>query len=234
MESLESVESYINEKKDFPIKSKLVETKKLSGGLVNFVYRLVYENKETAILKYFPTFLASNRSIEMSQNRYFVEKAALELLGNNEELKTSIRVPKLLYSDDNAFVLVMEDAGEHTKSLFQILQTKTDAKEVNLGELITKLAKELHNFSKFLSEKSGISPTSHKSQFENKSAWDIKQTYFIPLYKNEAKKYELETELQQHIDKAEEIVKPPSDDKGVLVIGDLWQSIDFFLNKLMF
>ena len=228
MESLELIEGYIKAKENFPIKSKLVEIKKLSGGLINHVYRLVFEKNKTAILKYFPKFFASNRNKKISQNRYFVEKASLELLGNNTELKNSIRVPKLLYSDDDAYILLMEDAGEHTKSLLQILQANIDIKKVNLGELITKLAKELHNFLKFLSEKSGISAKTHKNPFENNSFWDFRKANFIPGIKSQAKKYELEKELNQHIDKAEELIKPPSDDKGVLVIGDLWQSNHYF------
>ena len=224
MESLESVKCYINVKNDFPIKSKLVEIKKLSGGFVNYVYRLVFENKETAIIKSFPPFLSSNNSIELSQNRYFAEKAALEFLGNNEELKLSIRVPKLLYFDDNAFVLGMEDAGEHTKSLYEILQTNKDIENVNKEELIKKLAKKIHHFSKFLTENVDISASSHKSKFENKTAWDLIQTYFIPLFKSEAEKYELNEELAPHLAKAKEIFKPPSDGEGVFVFGDLWPS----------
>jgi hypothetical protein len=118
----------------------------------------------------------------------------------------------------------MEDAGKHTKTLFQILKADIDAKNVNLEELINKLAKKIHHFSKFLTNKSGISAVSHKSQFENKTAWDIKQTYYIPLFKSEAKKYELEEVLKAHIDKAEELLKPPSDGEGVFAFGDLWPS----------
>ena len=222
MESLELVEVYINAKENFPIKSKLVETKKLSGGLVNFVYRLVFENKETAILKNFPTFFSSNKSIEFSQNRYFVEKAALELLGNNEELKNSIRVPKLLYYDDEAYILVMEDAGEHTKSLFQILQANKDLENVNKENLIKKLANKIHIFSRFLTEKSGVSAKTHKNFFANNYAKDLTKTHFMPLLKSVSKKFELEKELQHHIDKSEKLMELPIDDNAVLVNGDLW------------
>ena len=233
MESLELVEVYINAKENFPIKSKLVEIKKLSGGLVNYLYRLVFENKETAILKNFPTFFSSNKSIEFSQNRYFVEKAALELLGNNEELKNSIRVPKLLYYDDNAFVLVMEDAGEHAKSLFQILQANKDLENVNKENLIKKLANKIHIFSRFLTEKSGVSAKTHKNFFANNYAKDLTKTHFMPLLKSVSKKFELEKELQHHIDKSEKLMELPIDDNAVLVNGDLWPGNRCF-NLLIF
>ena len=234
MESLELVEGYIKAKENFPIKSKLVHVEKLSGGLANYVYRLGFEDKSTVILKYYPRFLSSDRTIEVSQNRYFVEKAALELLGDNEEIKNSLRVPKLIFSEDSAHILVMEDAGKHTKTLFEILKANTDAQKVNLDELICNLAKKIHHFSKFLTEKSGISASSHKSQFENKTAWDIKQTYYIPLFRSEAEKYELSEELAPHLAKAKEILKPPSDDEGVFVFGDLWPSNYYLIKKVFF
>ena len=109
MDTIDSVWLNFEKFTNKPFQSKLIDVKKLSGGLVNHVYRLVFENNSTAVLKYFPKFLAFDNTVEMSQNRYFIEKTALELIGNNEHLQnTLVRVPKLLYSSDKHFTIIME------------------------------------------------------------------------------------------------------------------------------
>jgi 5-methylthioribose kinase len=126
MESTELVRTYIDSKTDLPFKSNLTSATQLSGGLANYVYRLKFEDDTTAILKYYPRYLASDKSVEVSQNRYFVEKAALKHLATNEYLlnETAVRIPKLYYADDESHMLIMEDAGENNKTLFQLLKRK--------------------------------------------------------------------------------------------------------------
>ena len=117
MEDIESVKTYIDSQNDWIFKAKLQEVVKLSGGVSNYVYRIIFQDNTTAVLKYFPNFLAFDRTVQMSQNRYFVEKEVLKILGNHEELQNSrLRVPKLLYFDDSKYIIIMEDAGQQTKT----------------------------------------------------------------------------------------------------------------------
>ena len=125
MDSIEMVEKYIRENENLPFASKVQTISMLSGGLANFVYRLKFEDNTTAILKYYPPYLAVNPSMTVSQKRYFVEKAALQALNSQPWLEKNqnsrIRTAKLINFDDNNYVLIMEDAGENTKTLFNYL-----------------------------------------------------------------------------------------------------------------
>ena len=89
------------------------------GGLANYVYRLTYSNR-TTILKYYPPYLSSNTAYSFSQERYFVEKEALQVFSDLSTDK--IKVPKLLQSIDEEYVLIMEDAGEDIISLTQFFK----------------------------------------------------------------------------------------------------------------
>ena len=187
---------------------------------MNYVYRLIFEDKTSAVLKYFPNFLSVNRAVQMSQKRYFVEKEALKLIGDHEELLNShIKVPKLLYFDDSNYVLIMEDGGHHTKTLLECL--KADKPLVS-KEIIDLLAKEIFQFLKFLKIKSGISLSTHKDPFLNKSSWTSLRSYLIPLCLSEAKRYNLENELKIHLDKVNEFIYQPSKEEGSLVFGGFW------------
>ena len=222
MEDIESVKTYIDSQNDWIFKAKLQEVVKLSGGLANYVYRLIFQDKTTAVLKYFSNFLAFDRTVQMSQNRYFVEKEVLKILGNHEELQNSrLRVPKLLYFDDSKYIIIMEDAGQQTKTLLDCL--KADQPPLS-NEIIDLLAKEIFQFLQFLRNKSGISLSTHKDPLENISVWNIFRSYSIPLYNSEAKRFNLENELKIHLDKANELLQQPSNDEGSFVYGDLWPS----------
>jgi 5-methylthioribose kinase len=223
MESIESIIAYVNKTKEWPFVCKLKDLKQLSGGLVNFVYRLTFDDDSTVIFKYFPNYLAVDKSIEMSQSRYFVEKEALKLLGGHVLLRqTHVRIPKLLYFDDENYIIVMQDAGARTKTLFEYLKIQnTDF--LGTEETIDFLAKELFNFSKFLNN-SGISPATNKIPFENETLWNKLRAYLIPLYSSEAKWFNLEQELGVHIEKANRLLQRPAQNEGCFVYGDLWPS----------
>ena len=78
---LENLKNELKLEKNLSLKEYEVEdVKLLSGGLVNYVYRISFRsssNTVTAILKYFPPYLAVEKSISFSQERYHVEKSAL-------------------------------------------------------------------------------------------------------------------------------------------------------------
>ena len=132
---------------------KLKNIQRLNGGSVNYVYRLTFDNNSTVILKYFPNHLAIDKDVKMNQKRYCVEKDALKLLGDHCFLeKTHTRIPKLLYFDDNNFIIVMQDAGKQCKTLLKFLLNQTPH-TAHSQKIIDILAKEIYNFSIFLSKK---------------------------------------------------------------------------------
>jgi hypothetical protein len=224
MNSIEAVILYINTKKEWPFLSKVKSLKTLSGGMVNYVYRLTHEDESTYIIKYFPAYLAVDKSIEMSQNRYFVEKEALKLLGDHELLANNrFRIPKLIYFDDQEYLLVMQDAGVESKTLFDYLKLQNYTNVSQSEEMIDFLARELFNFFVFL-KNSGITPTTHQEPFKNEALWIKLRSYLIPLYSSEATRFNLENELKFYIEKANELLKSPSNGDGILVYGDLWPS----------
>ena len=156
----------------------------------------------------------------MSQSRYFVEKEALKLLGDHVLLsQIHVRIPKLLYFDDENYIIVMQDAGVRTKTLFEYLKIQNTGTE----ETIDFLAEELFNFSNFL-KNSCISPAANMIPFENETLWNKLRSYLIPLYSNEAKRFNLEQELDVHIEKANRLLQRPAQNEGVFVYGDLWPS----------
>ena len=223
METLDAVRDYMSNLKNEQFKSPLKEVIKLNGGLANFVYRLKFEDGSTAVLKYYPAFLAFDRTLAMSQKRSIVEKEALRILGDHELLRDSrIRVAKLLYFDNINYVIIMQDAGEHTKTLFEFV--KKEAPHAHANEIIDLFAKELAQFSKFLREKSGITPATHKEPFANETGWSILQSYMIPVYTNEAKSFNLEKECAVHLARANAVLQEPSGDDGYFMFGDLWPS----------
>jgi 5-methylthioribose kinase len=222
MESTELVRTYIDSRKDLPFNSKFTSAMRLSGGLVNYVYRLRFEDNSTAILKYYPRFIASNKSVEVSQSRYFVEKAALKHLATNEYLlnETAVRIPKLLYADDESHMLIMEDAGENNKTLFELLKNESTESD----ELIPFVAEQIKKLSTFLSDKSNIKAKTHLDEFRNKSIWESFKNYFSHLFKFQAQSFDLESEMEAFLSKVDALIQEPNyeSEDTVFVFGDLW------------
>ncbi|KAJ1963534.1 hypothetical protein GGI12_002006 [Dipsacomyces acuminosporus] len=104
---------------------------KLTGGMVNHVWRLASSQGETVIVKYAETTLSEYPDIEFSTERMEFEARALALfnkldapvlekcqllkkassLGKEFQATAGIHVPKLLYYDSNIPFMVLEDIG---------------------------------------------------------------------------------------------------------------------------
>ena len=86
----------------------------LGGGLINYVWR-VPAAPNPVVVKYAPPYIASAPSIPLDNSRIHFEAHALELLGPGGMLgklpSDRIRPPHLLYRDDNAHALILEDIG---------------------------------------------------------------------------------------------------------------------------
>ncbi|RMZ95298.1 hypothetical protein BpHYR1_021778 [Brachionus plicatilis] len=219
METAEAVEKYFQTNKNLPFKSRLVSANLLTGGLVNFVHRLRFEDGSTAVLKSYPPFIAFYRTISLSQNRYFVEKTALEALSSqpwlNKNPNSIIRTPKVLFSDDESFVLIMEDAGDKCETLFNLL-----ASDVQLDDnFIELIPKEVKIFVNYLSKESGLTPNGNQIFVK---VWQIVEEYFSQLWSNMTQKLQLEKEMELYLEKSKEIFKYKDSMNGVFVMGDLW------------
>jgi hypothetical protein len=86
MDTVESVKAYIeaNKGKNPFDQSPLKSVQQLSGGYVNFVYRLEFENSTTSILKNYPSYFSfdKSKSLKLSTGRYFAEKVKIYVLYN--------------------------------------------------------------------------------------------------------------------------------------------------------
>ena len=218
LETIDSIRTLF--KINNPINRCLTNVECLSGGLCNFVYRLYFDDSTTGILKHYPQFIAYDRKIEVSQDRYFVEKISLQLIGNNDQLikSTSVRIPKLIYFDDKLKFLIMEDAGDNLKTLFSFL--KREEKNNFFEENTIKwLANEIFKFSNFLNEKSNISLDTHKFPFEN-IASDIFNKYSTYLFNFQLENLNLKKELDPVLNYLPNLLGNHVNDK--FRFGDLW------------
>lgn len=250
MDNIDQVKIYVENIKnslklgqnDLRLKKYIVtDIKLLSGGLVNYVYRISFEtskNKATVILKYFPPFLAINKSVAFSQERYHVEKSALSLLTDSPWLKINqgsiARTPQLFYSDDQNYVIIIEDVGEKAQTLLNLL---TKNSKLN-NQLITQLAKEVKFFIEYLTKYSGITPVNH-IEFENKPVSDMLDIYWKRTWQVQSVSLSLEAELASYLKISGSLFEAPNltTDSVVWTFGDLWPNsilIDEEANRIWF
>lgn len=234
METVEEVRKFVEANKDKePFKNRtLNQVTILSGGLVNYVFRLEFDDRTSVIVKYYPRFLSSDKTVEMSQSRYFVEKTALTLLNDQpwtrDNPNSLVRTPKVLLTDDDSFVLVMQDAGKNTKTLLEHL--KNNEALIKDETLISQIARDIFDFSNYLSFKSGISWETHSNILENRSALQIIGGYVCRFCEEQSKRLNLQTELEPYLKNLrksfcafqdlDEVKKQGLE--RVLSFGDLW------------
>jgi len=251
MDKIDQVKLYVeNIKNDLKLGKNLslkdyvlADVKTLSGGLVNYVYRVSFQsstntNTTTFILKYFPSYLAIDKSVAFSQARYHVEKSALNLLTGSPWLsinKQSIaRTPQLFFSDDQNYVIIMEDVGEKAQTLLNLLTRNSSLK----NQLITQIAQEIKFFIEYLTKHSDITPINH-IEFENKSVSNMLDRYWKGMWHTQAVSLNLESELDDYLKISESLFEAPdlSTDSVVWTFGDLWPNsilIDEEANRVWF
>jgi hypothetical protein len=199
---------------------KALSATPLSGGYVNYVYRLVCQGGKTAILKHYPPFIASNTSKEFSPDRFFVELAALKLSHVCSGFAWA-RMPQVLMADAAAHCIVMEDAGDTLEPLLDCLTRSSATCELSPQQLSADwpeltadaLAAELHNFL------SAISQHGDDPVFENPPAWALLKEYFNS-YPDVAAKHNV-PELSTWVEQAPPF-EPPDPQVKTLILGDLW------------
>lgn len=119
---------------------------KLSGGNINFVYRLSSSaGKDTCILKMYPPFIAMSPEVPFSQERFLTEVGSLNLIGlhQHELSKSMVCVPKVYLADLENFCLIVEDIGENAVSLTEALQPESSISTSQLESVAAALGKFL-------------------------------------------------------------------------------------------
>ena len=190
---------------------------KLTGGICNYVYRLHF-NDRTVVLKQFPSTLASNIDYPFSQDRYFVEKEALTKFSKLNS--GNVKVPRLIFCQDEEFVLVMEDAGENIVSLMDYFKVCNSRLTWNdLPESIVQFLKTLHN----------VDRSSCSSIFTNTLARQTNQSFYDNLNLQASR-------LQLNSLKPYSSVKlPPIPSNPAIIMGDCWPNsihLDFTTNTI--
>eukprot|EP00899_Mesostigma_viride_P010651 jgi/Mesvir1/19588/Mv09890-RA.1 len=211
MASIDEIVSFLNSSSCSTYFNQTVasaQVTQLPGGLVNFVYRVRLVSNPV-IIKYYPPYIASSPSVPFSQERYEVEKTALQLFGGHVDSE-HLKVPRLLFASDEHTMLVMEDAGDSLMTLLQYLSCSTTDRD---PALMKSSATELRAF---LSNKVA---KAHSPVFANKAAWDVLNNYVFGLYSSMASSLVLEQEAEAFLASSRPFA-PPAD--GQLIFGDLW------------
>jgi len=100
--------------RQFSVSSDLVEVERVTGGLVNEVFR-AHLGSSSVIVKYAPPYVAALPSIALSPRRICIEARCLRELGPGGGLdgvvSSRVRAPRLIDLDVATHVLMMEDLG---------------------------------------------------------------------------------------------------------------------------
>ena len=178
---IDAVMAYFGDKENrerSPIKSKPVSATRLSGGLMNYVYRLKLEDGGSIILKVFEDHMAGNSENKLPKMRYFIEKNALDALSKQECFNESIiRTPKLFGFDDSLFALFMEDCGENLVCASEILKNDfhlpntahlgDEEREQALLNFLDQFARAVRSFDAKLKFETNIRRDTHDLMSDN-------------------------------------------------------------------
>lgn len=103
--------------------SKAIQTTRienLTGGTGNFIWRITTVEGHTIIIKHAPPFIATYQDVPFDVERMGFEVKALRELLAILPADESISIPELLFHDDEANVIGLEDVGEKTlKDLYE-------------------------------------------------------------------------------------------------------------------
>ena len=236
----ESVLSYFQDEKVLEkagLTLKVVDVEKVSGGFANFVFRLIFEDKSTLILKYYTTHLAADNSIEMSPHRYIVEKTALDLIGNETVLNDCrLSTPKVLFSDDDIRYFIMEDCGKNLVTLTDLLKLDfklpesmakkhEDDEEKTINEYLELLAKEIRKVLHKLGNESSIKLDKYRHIFADeeflKTGIESYKNYIPQIF--ETFDFKEDPALYKpHIERND-------NENNQFIHGDFWFEFSFYL-----
>ena len=226
----ETVLSYLKENSDrLPFKTKVRDVKRLLGGYANYVFRLWFEDRTTAVFKYYGPQMAFMESLESSQFRFHIEKTILGVFGSAECLKQCmVQAPKLLFYEDALHYLIMEDCGETSCTLTDLMRQSfklssesenEDEKEKKrrIDTYLTNLARGIQEFTYKISHECGLTPDSHGQMFKNEAYWAVINGIFSSNIRRAAQELDVEKEFAPYYDHKQE---QPS--VAYFVQGDFW------------
>lgn len=143
-----------------------------------------------------------------------------------------IRTTKVYHTDDENFVLVMEDAGNaNTTTLTKFLESGP----LQEADLLAKIATDIHEFCVYLNDKAGITLATHREHLENEESSATVYYLIKTRLEIQAKALNLETELAPYIDLFWKAMRPFDEPdlkysglKQVFVFGDMWPNSILF------
>ncbi|EGN91815.1 hypothetical protein SERLA73DRAFT_191958 [Serpula lacrymans var. lacrymans S7.3] len=146
LSTAEAVSRYLEGSESFA--SHLVTP--LSGGFCNFTYRIhlrkPYENRPTLVLKYTSEYIASSATkIPLPTVRQVFEAEGLKLAMKLQPADSIVSPPQVHYFDEVSHVIIMEDCGEDSITLKQLMinetlpRTLADEIGAALGEFLGRI-----------------------------------------------------------------------------------------------
>jgi hypothetical protein len=166
---------------------------------------------------------------EIPQDRYFVEKSALLILGDDKCFSDCrVRTPKIYSFDDDQFVLVMEDCGQQAITLDEFLlnsyklpdSIKVDDEKAYVDDIVDLFSVEFSKFLKKLAFESKIQYSTHKDDFKMAEMISKFKELFKPILSSRSKEMNLESELEYFIENNTRIEEP--DENSHFCNGDCW------------
>jgi 5-methylthioribose kinase len=211
------LERMIQKNPDFQMQSKPV---KLSGGLLNYVWRIRGETGSifpSLIAKWAPPFIASNPQIQLDPGRIIIEANALKTFGKSGSLShltnEKIRLPEFVWMDTTHNILIMEDVCNCPDLAEWIQLSQENEKVYSIGKSIGTFIANIHKYSANQSDL-GL-------QFLNQR---IQKTRLEVLYQN-VKMYAQKAHLENVDDVGNaalaygKLLQAPG---NVIIMGDLW------------
>ncbi|KAF7793407.1 hypothetical protein EIP86_004519 [Pleurotus ostreatoroseus] len=206
----------------------------LPGGFGNFTFRLrlreAYQCHQTLILKHGKDYIAAARSIPFALERQNFEQTAMRRVRSLFPEDSLINVPEIFLYDDKENIIIMEDCGEHSVTLKNLLKdgpsisTETVRK---IGATLGTFLARLHSWGKDNQEVLDI--FDENKQARTISAW---ATYgrLVETLSGESKLPRLgNTPLGVSADKlqlvaqiAKETTEKIQSARETLVMGDFW------------
>ncbi|EQC33241.1 hypothetical protein SDRG_09224 [Saprolegnia diclina VS20] len=100
----------------------VVSAVRLSGGLVNHVWRVTFASGSTVVLKQFPATVKWNPSLRLPTQRSEVEHCALTCMEAQCKVRDGWSTPYPIFYDREESVVIMSDAGDAHVTLFDLLR----------------------------------------------------------------------------------------------------------------
>jgi len=189
------------------------ELERLSGGNINFVWRVVGTEKNL-VIKHAPPHIANDPEVPLSAERIDFEARALKKLDKGGSLhditQPEVRPPKLYAYDSERSLIIMEDAGN-----FQELgeSVSTVGSPQKIGERLGKFIGNLH-----------------RTTFEHEELGKAFHNVGIQKVRNQLQYQPAHEYLGKAENEVKEVIKATCQDLGnrllrpgkCLVMGDLW------------